>query len=132
MPRGGGGQGGPLVGADAPTIGVTTVPGSPARRGGRSKLGVAPVMGSPSGRGGRHKLTKAQLDALGVTDVMRHIEVIPEAARAKLEDEAAGLASVLLERHKRGRGHLQREKKAGIGGGRERGRSHGKGGGQGR
>jgi hypothetical protein len=89
-------------------------------------------MGSPSGGGGRHKLRKAQLDAFGVADVVGHIEVIPEAARAKLEDEAAGYASVHLEGHKGGRGHLTREEKAGTGGGRERGSIHGKGGGAGK
>ena len=129
MPRRGGGQRGPLVGADASAIRVAVMPGSPMSGGGGSSIGVAPAMGGPGGGGGRHKVTKANLDALAVPDVVRYIVVVTEAAGAKLEDEAVGPASVLFKRHKGGRGHLQREEKARAGDGREGRGAHREGGG---
>ena len=69
------------------------------------------------------------MDAFTVPYVVGHIVVVPEAAGAKLENEAFGNATVLLKRHKGWGGHHRREEKARTGVGREGGGAPREGGG---
>ena len=78
---------------------------------------IAPAKGGPGGGGGRDHLHKAERDALGTPNVVRHIEIVSKAARSEPEHVPLGAASMLLVRNEGGRRDIMHEGKLGGGSG---------------